>query len=151
MVCSRSGPTETISTGRPMISPRRCKYCRACRQIAEMPDAGNLLRQPGNVSYTGGAAQIVDVTGKSRHAAAVDFVSRADFDFGQSAQHVQQHDRQSIDAAQPGGVAAATASNQPQRRGRRVTVPYSLPRSRRCWPESLSCSVGKGPPPTRVL
>src|SRR6185295_9541322 len=44
----------------------------------------------------------------------------------------------------------ATASNQPQRRGRRVTVPYSLPRSRRCWPISLSCSVGNGPPPTRV-
>ena len=39
---------------------------------------------------------------------------------------------------------------QPQRRGRRVTVPYSLPRSRRYWPVWLSCSVGKGPPPTRV-
>src|SRR5712671_5453317 len=45
---------------------------------------------------------------------------------------------------------SATASSQPQRRGRRVTVPYSLPRSRRYWPVGLSCSVGNGPPPTRV-
>ena len=45
----------------------------------------------------------------------------------------------------------ATASSQPQRRGRLVTVPYSLPRSRIRWPISLSCSVGNGPPPTRVL
>src|SRR6476620_12110249 len=45
----------------------------------------------------------------------------------------------------------AIVSNQPQRRGRRVVVPYSLPRSRMYWPVAFSCSVGKGPPPTRVL
>src|SRR5262245_5365456 len=44
----------------------------------------------------------------------------------------------------------ATTSSQPQRRGRLVTVPYSLPRSRKRWPRGLSNSVGKGPPPTRV-
>ena len=46
---------------------------------------------------------------------------------------------------------AATASNQPQRRGRPVTVPYSQPTRRMRSPISLSSSVGKGPPPTRVV
>src|SRR5512141_889299 len=47
--------------------------------------------------------------------------------------------------------AAATASNQPHRRGRPVVVPYSWPRSRMYRPISLSCSVGNGPAPTRVV
>ncbi len=44
----------------------------------------------------------------------------------------------------------AAASNQPQRRGRPVTEPYSLPFTRRCSPISSSSSVGNGPAPTRV-
>jgi adenylosuccinate synthase len=44
----------------------------------------------------------------------------------------------------------STASNQPQRRGRPVTTPNSLPRSPSVLPISLSCSVGNGPAPTRV-
>ena len=47
--------------------------------------------------------------------------------------------------------AEATASNQPQRRGRPVTVPYSCPSSRMCWPVASCSSVGQGPPPTRVV
>src|SRR5438270_1376374 len=43
----------------------------------------------------------------------------------------------------------STASDQPQRRLRPVTVPNSCPRSPSFWPTSLSCSVGKGPEPTR--
>ena len=39
----------------------------------------------------------------------------------------------------------STASNQPQRRGRPVTVPNSRPRSPISSPISLSCSVGNGP------
>src|SRR4029079_7857074 len=48
------------------------------------------------------------------------------------------------------GERSATISSHPQRRGGRITVRYSLPRSRRYCPVALSCSVGKGPPPTRV-
>src|SRR5436853_4567724 len=47
----------------------------------------------------------------------------------------------------------ATASNQPQRRGRPVTVPYSRPVLRIFSPMPLGpsfSSVGKGPRPTRV-
>src|SRR6516164_998342 len=47
----------------------------------------------------------------------------------------------------------ATASNQPQRRGRPVTVPYSRPvlRIRSPTPSGPSFnSVGNGPRPTRV-
>src|SRR3954470_9268579 len=45
----------------------------------------------------------------------------------------------------------ATASYQPQRRGRPVTAPYSLPLSRRRLPISPVSSVGNGPSPTRVV
>ena len=45
----------------------------------------------------------------------------------------------------------STASNQPQRRWRPVTVPNSWPRSPSFWPISSSSSVGKGPEPTRVV
>src|SRR5262245_37553499 len=44
----------------------------------------------------------------------------------------------------------ATASYQPQRRGRPVTAPYSLPVSRSRFPISPNSSVGNGPSPTRV-
>src|SRR5216683_771515 len=46
---------------------------------------------------------------------------------------------------------AAGPSNQPQRRGRPVVEPYSLPRVRICSPAASRDSVGKGPPPTRVV
>src|SRR5437016_628468 len=46
---------------------------------------------------------------------------------------------------------AAGPSNQPQRRGRPVVEPYSLPRVRSCSPGWSRDSVGKGPPPTRVV
>src|SRR5437763_16666799 len=45
----------------------------------------------------------------------------------------------------------ATASYQPQRRGRPVTAPYSLPLSRRRFPISPVSSVGSGPSPTLVV
>src|SRR5207247_5208048 len=45
----------------------------------------------------------------------------------------------------------ATASYQPQRRGRPVTAPYSLPLSRSRLPISPVSSVGNGPSPTRVV
>ena len=45
----------------------------------------------------------------------------------------------------------STASNQPQRRGRPVTVPNSWPRSPSNWPTESVSSLGKGPPPTRVV
>ena len=45
----------------------------------------------------------------------------------------------------------ATASYQPQRRGRPVTAPYSWPLSRRRSPISPVSSVGSGPSPTRVV
>src|ERR1700742_2110194 len=45
----------------------------------------------------------------------------------------------------------STASNQPQRRLRPVLTPNSRPRVPRYSPISLSCSVGKGPEPTRVV
>ena len=45
----------------------------------------------------------------------------------------------------------STASNQPQRRLRPVTVPNSCPRVPSRSPISLSCSVGNGPEPTRVV
>ena len=44
----------------------------------------------------------------------------------------------------------AAASNQPQRRGRPVTAPNSLPRVRSVSPVASSNSVGNGPEPTRV-
>src|SRR6202030_2566761 len=45
----------------------------------------------------------------------------------------------------------ATASYQPQRRGRPVTAPYSFPMSRSRLPMSPASSVGSGPSPTRVV
>src|SRR5262249_60905011 len=45
----------------------------------------------------------------------------------------------------------APASYQPQRRGRPVTAPYSLPLSRSRSPISPNSSVGSGPSPTRVV
>ncbi len=45
----------------------------------------------------------------------------------------------------------ATASNQPQRRGRPVTAPNSCPTRERCSPVSSNSSVGNGPAPTRVV
>ena len=59
------------------------------------------------------------------------------------AKHVQEHHASTSTPPNGPNNCAATASNQPQRRGRRVTVPYSLPRSRICCPISLSCSVGR--------
>src|SRR5580700_2830886 len=44
----------------------------------------------------------------------------------------------------------ATPSIQPQRRGRPVVAPNSLPTFRSSSPVASSSSVGKGPPPTRV-
>ncbi len=44
-----------------------------------------------------------------------------------------------------------TTSNQPQRRGRPVVAPYSLPRVRMVSPTASAISVGKGPLPTRVV
>src|SRR5262245_12034627 len=46
---------------------------------------------------------------------------------------------------------AAGPSNQPQRRGRPVVAPNSLPRVRIVSPRSSRASVGNGPPPTRVV
>src|SRR5436189_2683496 len=43
------------------------------------------------------------------------------------------------------------ASNQPQRRGRPVTEPYSLPRAWTCSAILPDISAGNGPPPTRVV
>src|SRR5262249_61381925 len=43
------------------------------------------------------------------------------------------------------------ASYQPQRRGRPVTAPYSLPLSRCRSPVAPESSVGSGPSPTRVV
>src|SRR5580704_15866561 len=57
----------------------------------------------------------------------------------------------SVDPLTRAEYRAATASNQPQRRGRPVTVPYSRPTRRIRSPMALSCSVGNGPPPTRVV
>src|SRR5262249_45490309 len=45
----------------------------------------------------------------------------------------------------------ATASNQPQRRGRPVEAPYSCPVSRSRSPIGPVNSVGSGPSPTRVV
>src|SRR5688572_23818851 len=45
---------------------------------------------------------------------------------------------------------ATTTSYQPQRRGRPVTEPNSLPLSRKRSPLAPSSSVGIGPSPTRV-
>src|SRR3954465_15747466 len=45
----------------------------------------------------------------------------------------------------------ATASYHPQRRGRPVTAPYSLPLSRRRLPISPVSSVGSGPSPPGVV
>ena len=45
----------------------------------------------------------------------------------------------------------ATASYQPQRRGRPVEVPYSAPRSRSRSPSASMRSVGRGPEPTAVV
>src|SRR5574340_7457 len=42
-------------------------------------------------------------------------------------------------------------SIHPHRRARPVVAPYSLPRSRNSSPRAFSCSVGKGPLPTRVV
>src|SRR6266436_7838939 len=42
-------------------------------------------------------------------------------------------------------------SSQPQRLGRPVTAPNSLPRSRTSRASRSGISVGKGPPPTRVV
>ncbi len=47
--------------------------------------------------------------------------------------------------------ASAGMSSQPQRRGRPVTEPNSLPRSASRAPVSSVSSVGKGPVPTRVV
>src|SRR6185312_7761581 len=44
-----------------------------------------------------------------------------------------------------------TASNQPQRRGRPVVAPNSLPNLRTTAPNGSSSSVGSGPLPTRVV
>src|ERR1041385_8505631 len=44
----------------------------------------------------------------------------------------------------------STASSQPHRRGRPVTVPNSCPRSPICFPAAAGASVGKGAEPTRV-
>ena len=44
-----------------------------------------------------------------------------------------------------------TVSIQPQRRGRPVVVPYSVPTLRKNSPLSSNSSVGKGPSPTRVV
>src|ERR1051326_1193467 len=46
---------------------------------------------------------------------------------------------------------AAGPSNQPQRRGRPVVEPNSLPRVRTVSPGSPRASAGHGPPPTRVV
>ncbi len=48
-------------------------------------------------------------------------------------------------------VRATTASNQPTRRGRPVTVPNSFPRVRIASPTSSWSSDGNGPEPTRVV
>src|SRR5262245_28217615 len=62
-----------------------------------------------------------------------------------------------VNSSAPANAAVyrtATASNHPTRRGRPVTVPYSLPVLRirspsPCGPSSSS--VGNGPRPTRVV
>src|SRR3954467_6713029 len=45
----------------------------------------------------------------------------------------------------------ATRSNHPQRLGRPVVAPYSLPTRRKVSPFSSKSSVGKGPSPTLVV
>ena len=50
------------------------------------------------------AAEIIDVAGESRRCFAVDFVGGADLQFVEAAEHVEQHDGDRIDAAEPAGV-----------------------------------------------
>ena len=51
------------------------------------------------------AAQVVDMAGEDRRSLAVDFVGRADLDFVEPAEHVEQHHGDRVDAAEPAGVA----------------------------------------------
>ena len=59
-------------------------------------------------------------------------------------------DDERLKVIQTGGIAGRRHVNQPQRRGRPVTAPYSPPRSRIFSPSGPLASVGKGPLPTRV-
>ncbi len=95
--------------------------------------------------------EVEHAAGEVGRPLAVDFVSGAELDFVELAEHVEQHDGDAVGPGDPRAVPAATASNQPQRRGRPVTVPNSRPTWRMCSPVGLSSSVGNGPPPTRVV
>ena len=45
------------------------------------------------------------MAGELRYPAAVDLIGRANFDLFQIAEHVEQHDCETIDAAEPGRIA----------------------------------------------
>ncbi len=102
IVCSRSGPTETISTGMPIIWLSRSRYRRVLagksRNAADIAD----FRLPAGQGLVNrhDAAQIVHVTGKIGRFPAVQFIGGANFDFRQLAEHVQQHDAQYVHPAQ---------------------------------------------------
>ncbi len=79
---------------------------RVCRQFVERAAAGDFFLPAGQRFVDGlGAAKIVDVAGEARRLLAVDVVGGADLQLVEAAQHVEQHDGDRIDAAEPAGVA----------------------------------------------
>src|SRR4051812_5456637 len=115
-----------------------------------MPAVGAV--HPGSVSYTGSHAAScatspgISVSSTPRH--------RYDVQTWSSGSPSRTSSLVNASAFNPFTRTAyrtATASYQPQRRGRPVTAPNSCPLSRSRFPRSPVNSVGNGPSPTRVV
>ena len=151
-MCSRSGPTPTSASGTPTISSMRRRNARAStgRSVrCRAPVVGQ--RHPGRSSYTGSTRAIAAVCGtvwrvrpSSRYATASRTVSKV----SNTSTFITAR---CVNPATSAAKRAATPSNQPQRRGRRVVAPNSWPMLRSRSPVASPSSVGIGPEPTAVV
>jgi len=103
MVCSRSGPTETIVTGRPSSSPIREDNGFACcgRAAYDRHHRQVFLPAGQRLVHGHGLFEVVGMAGEMRHPAAIDLIGGANLQFVEAAEHVEEHHGQLIHARQP--------------------------------------------------
>lgn len=76
------------------------------REILDLAQGSDVFFPSGELAENRfGLGQIQDVAGEFLGPIAINLISFADADFVQVAQYVEQHDRQTVDAADPGAVA----------------------------------------------
>jgi hypothetical protein len=136
-------------------APRACSPCPTARGGAAAPVAPAGERHVLDLDRR----EHAEIRRESRQRDPVHLVLYADLDLGQAIEHVELREVQRVVGIDHGRVAQhhqiePPAAPHAARGGAElapVVAPNSCPPDCRCSPAAMSCSVGKGPPPTRVV